>query len=61
MENINIKTYFKTIGIFTILLVAIGVLSISIESVQIDSNKLNKGYHLMTYYMKDSNMYLNTK
>lgn len=62
MEIINIKTYLKTIGLFTIFFMAVGILSLSIESARTDSKRLINGYHLMTYNMKDVNMnYSNIK
>lgn len=56
MENTNTKSYMKIFGLFSVFIFAIGILVISLESVQIETERLRDNYHPMIIYMENINM-----
>jgi len=65
MEDTNIKNLIKIFGLLSIFIFAIGILSLSIERVKIDTNDIVNNSHIMSYYMRNSSMpniyYINEK
>lgn len=56
MEDTNIKNIFKITGIFSILMFAVGILELSLKSVQVETSELTDNSHQMIVYMRNSNM-----
>jgi hypothetical protein len=65
MEDTNIKNFIKIFGLLSIFIFAIGILSLSIKRVKIDTNDIVNNSHIMSYYMRNSSMlniyYINEK
>jgi hypothetical protein len=60
MEGINIKNIIKSFGVFIILVFAVGILVLSVESNQIQPKDLINNEHKMTVYMRNLNLaYIN--
>lgn len=56
MEDINIKNIIKSLGVFSILIFAVGILVLSVEYNQIQLKDLINNKHKMTVYMMNLNL-----